>query len=260
MNLVHSQHLTLAGIVVHQDPQGRYSLNDLHSAAGGEDRHMPIQFLRLDSTEVLVSEIEKVGNPIFSAVSSVRGCSGRTYVTKELVYAYSNWISPAFYLNVIRTYDALVTGNTVALSELLPQPMMKQVGGMMKAVSRKQMDESIADALYRVLPAMIRAEMSGTHMSVRRGLTAGECWRIHGLPTKGLRGYAKWFSNHLTEIGCLISNGRGELGSSATRLFDPDRVSALMRYGFKQTCERYVRERIGQKTYFAVISSHRENK
>lgn len=145
--------------------------------------------------------------------------------------------------------------NAIASHEgLLTPEQMKQVGGMMKVVSRKQMDESIADALARVLPSMMQAEMVKAHMSVRRGLTAGECWKLHGLPTKGLRGYSKWFSHRLTEVGCLMSDGRGELGLSTARLFDPDRVAAFMRGGFKATCERYIRERLGQKRLFSVAS------
>ncbi|NOU41525.1 MAG: KilA-N domain-containing protein [Methylotenera sp.] len=254
MNLVRSQNLTVAGVVVHQDAEGRYSLNDLHRAAGGDKAFQPSNFMRMDFVGGLIDAISNSSHMSnINPVESRTGRYGGTYVCWELVYAYANWISPSFYLNVIRTYDALVTSSYHPFQpsdELLPQPVMQQVGGMVNAVSRKQMDEALTDALVRVLPAMLRAEMASTHMSVRRGLTAGECWKIHGLPTKGLRGYSKWFGHRLTEIGCCISNGPSKHASNVTLLFDPDRVSALMRLGFKATCERYVRKRLVRTIYF----------
>jgi hypothetical protein len=255
MNLVRSQNLTVAGVVVHQDAQGRYSLNDLHRASGEEDRHKPVQFLRLASTEALVREIEKVGNPTFNAVSSVPGRNGGTFVCKELIYVYAHWISPDFYLNVIRTYDALVTDSYHPFQpsgDLFTPEQMKQLYEMMEAISIEQMDESIADVFSRLLPSMIRDEIANTQISDRRGLTAGECWKIQGLPTKGLRGYSNWLSQRLLEIGCCISNGPSMHASNATRLFDPDRVSAIMRLGFKATCEQYVRKRLGQNNIFVI--------
>lgn len=171
MNLVRSQNLTVAGAVVHQDPEGRYSLNDLHSASGVGVSGLPTKFLRLDSTVALIDAISNCPHmDNLKPIESRAGRYGGTYVCRELVYAYANWVRPDFYLQVIRTYDALVTSNTDALSELLPQPVMKQVGGMVKVVSRKPMDEFIADALVRVIPAMTQTKMASTHMSVRRGL------------------------------------------------------------------------------------------
>lgn len=97
MNLVRSQNLTVAGVVVHQDVEGRYSLNGLHKAAGEEQRHRPKYWLENDQTLGLISELKKGGNP---PIYVQRGRSGGTFVCKELVYGYANWISPAFYLNL----------------------------------------------------------------------------------------------------------------------------------------------------------------
>ena len=39
---------------VRQDEHGRYSLNDLHQAAGGAENHKPSRFTRTDSFTALV--------------------------------------------------------------------------------------------------------------------------------------------------------------------------------------------------------------
>jgi hypothetical protein len=91
MNLVRSQNLTVAGVVIHQGAEGRYSLNDLHKAASKEQRHRPKYWLENDQTLGLISELKKGGNP---PIYVQRGRSGGTFVCKELVYAYANWIKP----------------------------------------------------------------------------------------------------------------------------------------------------------------------
>jgi len=86
---------------------GLFSLNDLHKAAGGEEKHAPTNFMRLDTTQALISEISNsadVQNYIPS--KSTRGKFGGTYVCRELVYAYAMWISAKFSLEVIRAFDA----------------------------------------------------------------------------------------------------------------------------------------------------------
>lgn len=97
--------LVIADTAIRQDAQGRYCLNDLHRAAGGEKRHGPSYWLESTQTRALVDEMSDTGNP----VSVQRGGAGQqqgTFVAKELVYAYAMWISPAFHLKVIRAYDA----------------------------------------------------------------------------------------------------------------------------------------------------------
>lgn len=96
--------LTIADTAIRTDAEGRYCLNDLHKAAGEEQRHRPKYWLENQQTKELVLELEKGGFPPIEAKQGVG-----TYVCKELVYAYAMWISPSFHLKVIRAYDALVT-------------------------------------------------------------------------------------------------------------------------------------------------------
>ncbi|MCL2656861.1 MAG: KilA-N domain-containing protein [Betaproteobacteria bacterium] len=95
-----------------------FSLNDLHRAAGGEARHAPKLFLRLDQTQELAAEIAKgtdlylselsnsANSQNYTPVKSVRGKHGGTYACRELVIAYAAWISAAFHLKVIRVFLA----------------------------------------------------------------------------------------------------------------------------------------------------------
>lgn len=99
---------------IRRDKEGRYCLNDLHKAAGGEAKHQPAQFLRLDSTKELVQEIGTMGNPIVV----INGGKGRgTYVCKELVYAYAMWISAKFHLHVIQTFDKFIISEQIRIAE-----------------------------------------------------------------------------------------------------------------------------------------------
>lgn len=108
--------LVVANAVIRQDSEGRYCINDLHKAAGGEVRHKPANWLQSQSAKDLVLELENCDDGIPSseqnqAVKVLKGGDGKqgTFVVKELVYAYAMWISAAFHLKVIRAYDALVT-------------------------------------------------------------------------------------------------------------------------------------------------------
>ena len=82
-----------------------FSLNLVHQSEGGEAKHKPSNFLRLDTTQELIAEIESDGQT--QAVKVYRGSQGGTYVCEELVLSYAMWISPKFHLIVLRAFLAM---------------------------------------------------------------------------------------------------------------------------------------------------------
>lgn len=76
-----------------------YSLNDLHKASGGQDKHSPRRWLQNKQTADLIAEIEIDGIP---SIQKKQGLG--TFVSKELVVHYGMWISPTFSLKVIRAF------------------------------------------------------------------------------------------------------------------------------------------------------------
>lgn len=103
------------GVSIRQDLDGRFCLNDLHRAAGGEDRHSPNRWYRSGMAAELISVLTP--DLAFAPVEVIRGGSNPgTFVCKELVYAYAMWISAAFNLKVIRTFDALQTAGAATFN------------------------------------------------------------------------------------------------------------------------------------------------
>ena len=82
-----------------------HSLNDLHFAAGGEAKHKPSNFIRLDTTVELIEAIKADSDS--EPVKVIRGTQGGTYVCEELVLSYAMWISPKFHLIVLRAFLAM---------------------------------------------------------------------------------------------------------------------------------------------------------
>ncbi|WP_181388330.1 KilA-N domain-containing protein [Vibrio albus] len=94
-----------------------FSLNDLHKASGANQSQKPANFIRLESTQELVGEINRCSD-LSNALEVNRGGNKQgTWVCKELVYAYAMWISAKFHLQVIRAFDSLVSQPLTLTSE-----------------------------------------------------------------------------------------------------------------------------------------------
>ena len=119
------------------DPQaikqldGLYCLNDLHRMAGGERKHTPSRFIRLDKTQALIKALQDIEaqktiqdpkqgyephNPkngcgqVFKVING--GSMQGVYGNRKIVYAYANWIDPYFYAGVLEVFDKIATGQT----------------------------------------------------------------------------------------------------------------------------------------------------
>ena len=93
---------------------GLYRLNDLHKAAGGEEKHKPKFWLDNNQTTDFISYLNSKGGnpPLESSVKVIKnGAQKGTYVSKKLVYSYAMWISPQFLDAVIDAYDSLVNNS-----------------------------------------------------------------------------------------------------------------------------------------------------
>lgn len=137
--------MVIDGIEVRRDAYGRYSLNDLHRAAGSLDKHKPAFWLRNEQTERLISELQICNSVNIEPVNVIRGGNNQgTYVCKELVYAYAMWISPSFHLKVIRTFD-MVTSAPEKLSGQAADKM--QAGVILLDFMRRELNLSNSSVL-----------------------------------------------------------------------------------------------------------------
>lgn len=166
-------HLIIAGASIKTDSEGRFSLNDLHKAAGGEKRHSPNYWLNNQQTQEF---IEVLGSAVIPVVT-LEGRKGGTFACRELIYAYAMWLSPAFHLHVIRAFDALVNG---------------QISEAQRIASRQnaRLDfKPMTDALVLAREELGKATAAHHHMNeanlinrIAIGMTATQFKAEHGLP------------------------------------------------------------------------------
>ena len=127
----------ISNISIHQTETGLFSLNDLHRASGGEDRHAPRRWLQNIQTNDLIKELEKDGKPSIQSKQRLG-----TFVCRELVIAYGMWISPKFALQVIQTFLAVSDGIKPAKTTADDRTPLRQAVAAL--VGRKGIDYSSA--------------------------------------------------------------------------------------------------------------------
>ena len=132
-----------------------FSLNDLHKASGGADKHSPFRFMRNEQTKDLISEINSQ-TPNLVASKIIRGGSDLTvrgyWACEELVLSYAMWISPKFHLIVLRAFLNLHKNQTALLpSTITPEQQQAIQSAVQQAHHRTGLHWQ---EIYRQLKAM----------------------------------------------------------------------------------------------------------
>lgn len=166
-------HLSIGTFAI-REFDGLYSLNDLHQAAGGETRHRPIEFLRIEPTKALIGELVK-GGPDHLFLKTTKGRNGGTYACRELVIAYAAWISPAFHLKVIRVFlDAVSPQEPQQALPLTidPAALMLEGGSTPTVAMPPEVEKALRDRKWE----MLREADTAIEEHLRRRITRNaEC-------------------------------------------------------------------------------------
>lgn len=129
MNSAASTMPMIAGVEITTDEVGRFNLNALHQASGGEKKKGPSYWLSLDSTNELIAEVAKTYNteiPVFSK----RGLGGGTFAHELLAISYAGWISPAFQLQVNQVFLDYRTGKLQPVASVDPIAVLNDPAAM----------------------------------------------------------------------------------------------------------------------------------
>lgn len=131
---------------IRQDSQGRYCLNDLHRASGGNPIHAPSQFLRLKGTKEFVAVLDDHNANMHSAVEIINGGVNQgCYASEKLVYKYAAWINPEFEVKVYDIFDRVVKGELKHTQPQIPQTLSQALRLAAEQAERiEQQDKLIA--------------------------------------------------------------------------------------------------------------------
>ncbi len=181
-----NQIMKIDNLKIRTDEEGRFCLNDLHKAAGGEQRHQPRYWLGNQRTQDLIDEIGVDSGIPLSVIKG--GRNQGTYVCKQLVYDYAMWISPAFSLKVINAYDALIN-NQVELAQQQVQRERARLESryLNDAVKFNRLDNGQPVKHYHFsneydLINRIALGSTAKQFRARHGLAANEAIRDHLTP------------------------------------------------------------------------------
>jgi hypothetical protein len=125
--------VSIGGIHITTDSEGRFNLNALHKASGAEKKDGPTYWLALESTKALIAELDKQTTEI--SVVAIEGRNGGTFAHELLAISYAGWISPVFQLQVNQAFIDVRSGK-VNVMNLPIVPRIKMIGDTFAGLKR----------------------------------------------------------------------------------------------------------------------------
>lgn len=150
-----NQLIVIDNTKIKQDSQGRYCLNDLHRASGGNPIHAPSQFLRLKGTKDFVSVLDNHNANLHSALEIINGGTNQgCYAVEKLVYKYAAWINTEFEVKVYDTFDKVVKGKLRPnQTSLIPQSFSEALMLAAQLQAEKEQNTPKVEAFDRLATA-----------------------------------------------------------------------------------------------------------
>ena len=142
----------IAGIELTTDEHGRFNLNALHKASGGEPHKKPSQWMRRQDVQDLINEL---GVNLHSGIDSVKSVNGGstpgTYAHELLAISYAGWISPAFQLKVNQVFLDYRTGKLEPVKQPAEMSRMEILQLALKSEEeRLKLEQQIANDAPKV--------------------------------------------------------------------------------------------------------------
>lgn len=192
---------------IKQDSQGRYCLNDLHKASGGNPIHSPAQFFRNKSVSDFVQALTDM-QICTSPVNAIRGGTEQgTYVCEELVYKYAGWINPEFDVKVHAIFKKAVKGELNLAQPQLPSysEALRQLADKIEESEQKSIQIASMESYFRngISPFEFVKGLNGVNALKVGAFLVDKNWLYQDGNHKRVKSYAR--DQYLTEETTEIS-------------------------------------------------------
>ena len=167
----------IAGVEITTDEAGRFNLNALHKASGGEKKNGPSYWLALDTTKSLIDALgHKLGDTEIPVSVIKGGLSQGTFAHELLAISYAGWISPAFQLQVNQVFLDYRTGKLQPVASVDPIAVLNDpaaMRGLLLTYSEKvlALEEKVEEA-KPVIAAFERIAMADGSMNITEAAKA----------------------------------------------------------------------------------------